>query len=82
MRVQAEVVVLGKVITPWTDAEGNERSSYSANIMQCNGEIVEKLRLSKTQYDGVVAGKSYIITADYGTGRNGGYLKITNFEQK
>lgn len=79
MRVTANVTLLGKVEKPWKDKEGNVRVSYSANIMQENGQIIDTLRsLTQEQFNYLVAGKSYVITADYSNGSNGGYLRIVN----
>lgn len=78
MRVIANVTLLGKVSKPWKDREGVERISYSANIMQNNGEIIDTIRLSQEQFNNLLAGKAYTITADYGNGSNGGYLRIVN----
>mgnify|MGYP001154944514 CR=1 FL=1 len=55
MRVTALVQVLGKVQKPWKDSEGNERISYSANIMQEKGTIIDTIRLSKEQFECVDA---------------------------
>ena len=76
MRVTALVQVLGKVQKPWKDSEGNERISYSANIMQDNGTIIYTIRLSKEQFECVEANKPYTLEADFGTGKNGGYMRI------
>lgn len=73
MKVTALVQVLGKVQKPWKDSEGNERISYSANIMQDNGTIIDTIRLSKEQFECVEANKPYTLEADFGTGKNGGY---------
>lgn len=79
MRIYANVQILGKIQKPWTDANGTARTSYSANIMQENGEIVDTLRISQEQYNGIEPNKAYTLTADYGTGRNGAYLRILGF---
>ena len=76
MKVTALVQVLGKVQKPWKDSEGNERISYSANIMQDNGTIIDTIRLSKEQFECVEANKPYTLEADFGTGKNGGYMRI------
>lgn len=81
MRVSANVHVLAKLKKPWTDDAGNERQSYSANIMQNNGEIVSTIRLTADQYAKIENGKSYSIFADFGTGRNGAYLKIVDINE-
>lgn len=49
MRVTANVMLLGKIAKPWKDKEGNERVSYSANIMQENGQIIDSVRLTQEQ---------------------------------
>jgi hypothetical protein len=76
MRISANVTILGKIQKPWIDNTGVERTSYSANIMQNNGEIVDTLRLSQEQYNSIEVKKEYILQADYGTGKNGGYLRL------
>lgn len=81
MRVHASVTLIGKVAKPWKDSEGVERVSYSCHIMQNEGEIVETIRITQAQYNVLIAGKPYLITADYGVGKNGGYLRIVNIEE-
>lgn len=82
MRVTANVHVLARVKKPWVDDAGNERQSYSANIMQSNGEIISTIRLTADQYAKIENGKSYTILADYGTGKNGAaYLKIVDINE-
>ena len=80
MKVTALVQVLGKVQKPWKDANGNERLSYSANIMQDNGTIIDTIRLSKEQFECVEANKPYTLEADFGTGKNGGYMRIAGIQ--
>lgn len=81
MRLSAHVTILAKVAKPWKDKDGNERISYSANFMQDNGQIIDSVRLTQEQYNVVVAGKPHTITADYGVGSNGGYLRIVNISE-
>lgn len=81
MRVKVYVTLLGKVAKPWKDREGIERVSYSANVMQENGEIIDTIRLTQEQYNTLIAGKAYTVTADYGTGNNGGYLRIVDIAE-
>lgn len=81
MRVYANVNLLGKVAKPWKDKDGNERVSYTANVMQENGQIIDTIRLTKEQYNTLLAGKIYTVTADYGTGNNGGYLRIVDISE-
>lgn len=81
MRLSAQVTILAKVAKPWKDKEGNERVSYSANFMQDNGQIIDSVRLTQEQYNVVVAGKNHTITADYGVGTNGGYLRVINISE-
>lgn len=78
MRVIAKVQIVGKVQKPWTDSNGVERSSYSANIMQENGQIIDTLRLNQEQYNMVEANKPYTIIADYGSGKNGSYIRVVD----
>lgn len=78
MKVTALVQILGKVQKPWKDSDGNERISYSVNIMQDNGTIIDIIRLSKEQFECVEANKPYTLEADFGTGKNGAYLRITD----
>lgn len=81
MRVKANITLLGKVTKPWKDREGIDRVSYSANVMQENGEIIDTIRLTQEQYNPLLAGKAYTITADYGVGSNGGYLRIVDITE-
>lgn len=81
MRVKAYVTLLGKVAKPWKDRDGIERVSYSGNVMQENGEIIDTVRLTQEQYNALFAGKAYTITADYGTSNNGGYLRIVDIAE-
>ena len=81
MQVKANVFVLGKLSKPWKDKEGVEHNSCSINVMQNNGEIVDKLRLTQEQFNKVEANKTYAITADFGTGSNGGYLHIVDIAE-
>jgi hypothetical protein len=77
MRLVGTIQVLAKLKNPWVDSNGNEKISYSANILQNNGEIIDTIRLSLEQFNSIEAGtKPYQITTDFGTGRNGGYLRI------
>lgn len=78
MRLTAKVHVLAKVQKPWTDSNGVERLSYSINIMQNNGEVIDTLRLSQEQYNLIEANKSYIVNAEYGSGRNGAFLRVVD----
>lgn len=81
MRVTATVQVIGKVAKTWKDKDGVEHLSYSANIMQNNGEIIDTIRMSKEVFESTVAGKAYTATFDYGTGSNGGFLRLTGFTE-
>ncbi len=82
MRVKANITLVGKVIKQWTNKEnGIERPLYYGNIVQENGEIVDTIRLTPEQYNTLLAGKQYTITADYGTGSNGGYLRIVDITE-
>ena len=81
MRVIAKVHVLGKVSRPWKDRDGVNRVTNIANVSQNNGEIVDSIRLTQEQFDSVVSGKDYTVTADYGTSINGNYLRIMDIAE-
>lgn len=76
MRVTAKVHVLAKVQKPWTDSNGVERLSNSINIMQEQGQVIDTLKLNQEQYNLVEANKSYTVIADYGSGKNGPFLRV------
>lgn len=78
MRIIAKTHVLGKVQKPWTDSNGVERLSYSINIMQEQGQVIDTLRLNQDQYNMVEANKPYTIIADYGMGKNGSFLRVVD----
>ena len=75
MKVKATFQVLAKYIVPW-NKDGVEHKLYYANIMQNSGVDIDKIRLTAEQYNLVEAGKIYTMNADYGTGKNGAYLRI------
>ncbi len=74
----AKTHVLAKVQKPWTDSNGVERLSYSINIMQEQGQVIDTLRLNQDQYNMVEANKPYTIIADYGMGKNGSFLRVVD----
>ena len=76
MRLIGNVQILAKLKNPWVDSNGIEKISYSANILQNNGEVIDTIKLSLEQFNSIEPNKPYQITADFGTGRNGGYLRI------
>ena len=78
MRLQANVLVIGKLKKPWTDTAGNQRVAYSANVVQNNGEVIDNIRLSEFQFSSLEVNQPYVITADFGRGQNGGYLHIVD----
>lgn len=78
MRIIAKTHVLAKVQKPWTDSNGVERLSYSINIMQEQGQVIDTLRLNQDQYNMVEANKPYTIIADYGMGKNGSFLRVVD----
>ena len=81
MKVSATVYVLAKIQKPWTAQDGSSHISYSANIMQDNGEIISTIKLTQEQYDAIEASKNYTVSAIYGIGKNGGYLKLVGISQ-
>ena len=81
MRVKAVINLLGKVTKPWKDKDGNDRISYKVNYGQENNEIVDTLPVTFEQYNMLVVGKTYVVSADYGTGTNGGYLRVLDITE-
>lgn len=82
MRVNAEFTLIGKKKSVWKDNDNIERNSYKGNIAQDNGEIIATITLTEEQFNTLVAGRVYNASAIYGTGSNGGYLKITSITEK
>ncbi len=82
MRVNAEFTLVGKKETKWFDENKVERTSRKGNFSQDNGEIIGSIALTEEQFNTLVAGRVYTASAIYGTGSNGGYLKITNIVEK
>lgn len=74
----AKTHVLAKVQKPWKDSNGVERLSYSINIMQEQGQVIDTLRLNQEQYNMIEANKPYTVIADYGTGKNGSFLRVVD----
>lgn len=79
MEVTAKVQLLGKIAKPWTDKDGKDHTSYKGHIGQNQLSIVETINLTREQFTQLEAGKSYTLTADYGVGKNGAYLRINSF---
>lgn len=79
MQVEACINILGKYKKPWIK-DGVERNSYSANIMQNNGMIIDTIRLTSDLYEKIEAGREYRMVAQYLTGKNGGYLRIEDIQ--
>lgn len=82
MRVEANVFVLAKISKPWKDSAGNVQTSYSANIMQDKGTIIDTIRLNQEQFSQIEPNQSYVITSDFGTGRNGAYLRVVDIRSE
>ena len=70
-------MILAKISKPWTDGSGNSHVSYSINVTQKNGEIVDRLRLSKDLWDNIVTNQNYSIDVEVSMGRNGLYMRVT-----
>lgn len=70
-------MILAKMSKPWTDNSGNSHVSYSVNVAQKNGEIVDRLRLSKDLWDDIVTNQNYSIDVEVSMGRNGLYMRVT-----
>lgn len=80
MNVEFSVYVLGKLIKHWTGSDGKEYFSYTVNIAQNDGEIIDTLRLSKEQYEMIEVKRPYLVNATYGVGKNGGYLRLISIQ--
>ena len=78
MRVQANALFWQSFPNHGKILLGNPQVSYFANIMQDKGTIIDTLRLNEEQFSQIEANQSYTITADFGTGRNGGYLRVVD----
>lgn len=78
MIFKGSFLVLAKLSTPWTDNNGNAHTSYSVNVAQDNGRVIDRLRISKEHWDTIGANCEYEITADVSSGKNGLYLRVTD----
>ena len=77
MNILIKLHVLGIVSKPWTDEKGVEHTSYMLNYQQDNGMLVGQLRVPENIVNSVEVGKEYILEGSYGTGKNGGYIRVT-----
>ncbi len=50
MEYMALAHTLGKVSKPWVDKDGKEHISYTINIIQNNGEIIDSISVSKRYF--------------------------------
>ncbi len=76
MNILIKFIVLGKVDKTWTDEKGEVHNYKMLNYQQDNGQIVGQLRVPEEVANSVEAGKEYILEANYGVGKNGGYIRV------
>jgi hypothetical protein len=76
MNILIKVFVLGKVVKTWTDSNGVEHMLFMLNYQQDNGQLVGQLRVPEEVANSVEAGKEYFLEANYGVGKNGGYIRV------
>ena len=61
MKMTAKVLLIGKNSTVFTDAAGNVRTSYIANIAQENGKIIDTIKVPEELYPMLEGGNEYSV---------------------
>ena len=51
MILKGTILVLAKLSTPWSDNNGNSRISYTINVAQDSGKIIDRLKVSKEHWE-------------------------------
>lgn len=80
MYLSANLTVIGKVVSAYTDASGNPKNAYSLNIIQEQGRVIGSVRVSADQFQSVEENQNYVFKFSSGTGRNGLYLKLLEIQ--
>ena len=81
MKVLIPIKVLGKSKSPWTTKDGEERFSYKINYLQNNGEIIGTISVPENIFNQIENEKEYVLSGIFSTGKNGGYIRVTNIER-
>lgn len=71
------VGILGKITTPYTAQNGEEKISYAVNVQQKDGQLIAKLKVSKEIFALLEQGKEYLLDGEYSETKYGNSIKIT-----
>ena len=78
MNIKCTLTIVGKV----EDTSKNGNKNYFINYLQDNGKVIGQHLISEDIYNSVEAGKEYTFDGNYGQGKYGAYLRITNISGK
>lgn len=74
MNIKCTLHIVGKVED--TSKSGNK--NYFINYVQDNGKVIGQHLVSEDIYNSIEAGKEYTFDGNFGQGKYGAYLRITN----
>ena len=77
MKLMAKVLLIGKNAVTFTDASGNVRTSFTANIAQENGKIIDTIKVPEELFPMLEGGNEYDVELLSTTGKTGTYLRVT-----
>lgn len=77
MKLMAKVLLIGKNAVTFTDAAGNVRTSFTANIAQENGKIIDTIKVPEELFPMLEGGNGYSVELLSTTGKTGTYLRVT-----
>ncbi len=77
MKMTAKVLLIGKNSVTFTDAAGNVRTSFTANIAQEQGKIIDTIKVPEELFPMLEGGNEYSVELLSTTGKTGTYLRVT-----
>ena len=77
LQILLAVGILGKITTPYTTQNGEEKISYAVNVQQNDGQLVAKLKVEEKIFSLLERGKEYYLDAEYSETKYGTSIKIT-----
>ena len=78
MNIKVTLSIVGKV----EDTSKNGNKNYFINYLQDNGKVIGQHLVSEDVYNSIEAGKEYTFDGNFGQGKYGAYLRITNISGK
>lgn len=74
MNITCILTIVGKV----EDTSKNGNKNYYLNYTQNNGKVIGQQNVPEDIYNSVDVGKDYTFDGNFGQGKYGAYLRLTN----